>query len=224
MKTFPMRKKPQRHLPRRNYRRRKDLRRSWMAAAAGHAAAAADGGTKVGRLTAKRPADLPSPHWMTRASRRPTRAKMNAKRMLALHQRAKQGTRRGRAATSASRMPRCSAGAGDAAAAAGGGGGAATIGRREPSPAKRLNADMSRLDQPETSDRPIGNWSDDESEQPPYRHDAGRPSEPAIEATTRDDASFSIRSDDSSRQPARPRHRPRARGTAAPQRTGQGGG
>jgi len=70
-------------------------------------------------------------------------------------------------------------------------------------PGEEANADMSRLDQPETSDRPIGNWSDDESEQPPYRHDAGRPSEPAIEATTRDDdrASFSIRPDDSSDSP-----------------------
>ena len=68
-------------------------------------------------------------------------------------------------------------------------------------PGEEANADMSRLDQPETSDRPIGNWSDDESEQPPYRHDAGRSSEPAIEATTRDDTSFSIRSDDSSHSP-----------------------
>ena len=64
---------------------------------------------------------------------------------------------------------------------------------------------MSRLEQPEPSDRPIGNWSD-ENEQPPYRHDTDGPSEPAIEATTSDDhrASFSIRPDGSSDSPPVP--------------------
>ncbi len=72
-------------------------------------------------------------------------------------------------------------------------------------PGEEGSAGLSPLEEQEPSERPGGNWSG-ESDQPPYRHDADRPSEPAIEATTRDDdrSPFSSRADESSDGPHAP--------------------
>jgi ribonuclease E len=71
-------------------------------------------------------------------------------------------------------------------------------------PGEEGSAGLSAVEEQEPSDRPVGNWPG-EGEQPPYRHDAVQPSEPAIEATaTDDDSPFSIRADESNDGPHAP--------------------
>jgi ribonuclease E len=84
-------------------------------------------------------------------------------------------------------------------------------------PGEEGSAGLSPVEEREPADRPAGNWPG-EGEQPPYRYDTDRPSEPAIEATTRDDdrSPFSDRADESSdgryvpeveHEPLQPSHR-----------------
>ena len=75
-------------------------------------------------------------------------------------------------------------------------------------PGEEGSAGMSPLEEQAPSDRPVGNWSG-ESDQPPYRYDADRPGEPAIDATTRDNdrSPFVEPSRRIQRRPARPRGR-----------------